>query len=68
VNKNIAGSHFRGTAIAFCATRSPQAIRALVFKGLPMGAQILVVSSSMLALLSFVNRFGSEMTATYGTA
>jgi putative MATE family efflux protein len=39
---------------------------ALVRKGLPMGVQMIVMSSSMLAMISLVNRYGSTTGAAYG--
>lgn len=41
---------------------------ALVRKGIPMGAQILVLSLSSLLMISLVNRFGVDTTAAYGAA
>jgi putative MATE family efflux protein len=43
-------------------------VRLLVSKGIPMGLQMFVVSSSMLALTSLVNRFGSQETAAFSAA
>ncbi len=43
-------------------------VRLLVSKGIPMGLQMFVVSSSMVALISMVNRFGSEETAAFNAA
>ncbi|GGE62708.1 MATE family efflux transporter [Priestia taiwanensis] len=43
-------------------------VRALVFKGIPMGLQMIVVSSSGLALISLINSYGAEATAAYGAA
>jgi len=43
-------------------------VRVLVTKGTPMGMQLFVVSSSMLALTSLVNRFGSHETAAFNAA
>jgi MATE family, multidrug efflux pump len=43
-------------------------VRLLVTKGVPMGLQMFVVSSSMIALVSLVNRFGSEETAGFSAA
>ena len=40
----------------------------LVSKGIPMGLQMFVVSSSMIALTSLVNRFGSQETAAFNAA
>lgn len=41
---------------------------ALVRKGLPMGAQLLVLSLSGVLMISLVNRFGVDTTAAYGAA
>jgi len=41
-------------------------LRALLFKGVPMGLQMVVLSSSMVAMISLVNRYGSRATAAYG--
>jgi putative MATE family efflux protein len=43
-------------------------VRLLVTKGIPMGLQMLVVSSSMIALTALVNRFGSQETAAFNAA
>jgi len=43
-------------------------VRLLVTKGIPMGLQMFVISSSMVALISLVNRFGSEETAAFNAA
>jgi putative MATE family efflux protein len=43
-------------------------VRVLITKGIPMGLQMFVISSSMIALLSLVNRFGSEETAAFNAA
>ena len=43
-------------------------MRTIVFKGLPMGAQMLVISSSGLVMMSLVNAYGSETAAAYGVA
>jgi putative MATE family efflux protein len=43
-------------------------IRLLVTKGIPMGLQMFVVSSSMIAMTSLVNRFGSQETAAFNAA
>ncbi|MDR2012416.1 MAG: MATE family efflux transporter [Rhodanobacter sp.] len=43
-------------------------LRALVGKGVPMGLQIIVISASMIAMISLVNRFGSQTTAAFGAA
>jgi len=46
----------------------PRLLRALFFKGLPMGLQMIVLSGSSLVIISLVNRFGSQTTAAYGAA
>jgi putative MATE family efflux protein len=46
----------------------PALLRAIVGKGVPMGLQMLVVSASALAMIGFVNRFGTTTTAAYGAA
>ena len=43
-------------------------LRVLVTKGIPMGLQMFVISSTMIALLSLVNRFGSQETAAFNAA
>jgi putative MATE family efflux protein len=43
-------------------------VRLLVSKGIPMGLQMFVVSSSMIAVVSLVNRFGSQETAAFNAA
>jgi putative MATE family efflux protein len=43
-------------------------MRTIVLKGLPMGAQMLVISSSGLVMLSMVNAYGSETAAAYAVA
>jgi putative MATE family efflux protein len=40
----------------------------LVRKGIPMGLQMFVISSTMIALISLVNRFGSRETAAFNAA
>ncbi len=46
----------------------PAILRALVLKGLPMGLQMVVISSSAIVMISLVNRHGSQTTAAYGAA
>jgi len=46
----------------------PALLRALVVKGLPMGLQMVVISSSALVMISLVNAYGSQTTAAYGAA
>lgn len=43
-------------------------LRALVLKGLPMGLQMVVISSSALVMIGLVNAYGSQTTAAYGAA
>jgi putative MATE family efflux protein len=46
----------------------PTLLRQLLLKGLPMGAQMIVISSSAIIMMSLVNRHGSQTTAAYGAA
>lgn len=41
-------------------------LRALITKGFPMSLQMIVMSSSMLAMISLVNRYGALTVAAYG--
>ena len=43
----------------------PTILRALFVKGIPMGLQMVVMSLSMIAMISLVNRFGATTTAAY---
>jgi len=43
-------------------------LRTIVAKGLPMGAQMLVISSSALVMMSLINAQGLETAAAYGVA
>ncbi len=43
-------------------------LRTVVFKGLPMGAQMLVISSSALVMMSMINAYGAETTSAYAVA
>ncbi len=43
-------------------------LRSLLTKGVPMGLQIVVVSSSMILLISLIDRYGSLTVAAYGAA
>jgi putative MATE family efflux protein len=43
-------------------------LRAMVFKGLPMGAQMMVISVSGLVMMSMINAYGAETIAAYGVA
>ncbi|MEJ0022206.1 MAG: MATE family efflux transporter [Alphaproteobacteria bacterium] len=46
----------------------PVILKALVTRGLPMGAQMIVVSCSAIAMMSLVNQFGVQTAAAYGAA
>jgi putative MATE family efflux protein len=46
----------------------PAILRTMVAKGLPMGLQMIVISSSALALIGLVNREGVHTTAAFGVA
>ena len=46
----------------------PAMVAALTAKGLPMGAQMIVVSTAMLAMIGLVNRRGVATTAAFGVA
>jgi Na+-driven multidrug efflux pump len=41
-------------------------LRSLIVKGLPMSLQLIVMSSSMLMMITLVNRFGALTVAAYG--
>lgn len=43
-------------------------LRALVLKGLPMGLQMIVISSSAIVMMRLVNAYGSQTVAAYGAA
>jgi Na+-driven multidrug efflux pump len=45
-----------------------QLLKTIVVKGFPMGLQMLVVSTSALAMMGLVNRHGTSTTAAYGAA
>ncbi|MHC9418628.1 MATE family efflux transporter [Sphingomonas citri] len=47
---------------------APALLRTIVAKGIPMGLQMLVVSTSALAMIGLVNRHGTATTAAYGAA
>lgn len=47
---------------------SPALVRTIVSKGLPMGAQMLVVSLAALTMTGMVNRYGVETSAAYGVS
>jgi putative MATE family efflux protein len=43
-------------------------LRTIVFKGLPMGAQMLVISSSAIVMMSMINAYGAITAAGYAVA
>lgn len=43
-------------------------LRTMVVKGLPMGAQMLVITASGLVMMSMINAYGAETAAAYGVA
>jgi putative MATE family efflux protein len=43
-------------------------VRTIVAKGIPMGLQMIVLSSSMVLFLRFVNRFGTDTAAAFAAA
>lgn len=43
-------------------------LRSLVFKGMPMGFQMIVISLAGLTMMRFVNGYGTETAAGYGAA
>lgn len=47
---------------------NPTILRSLVVKGLPMGLQMVVISSSAIVMISLVNQYGTDTTAAYGVA
>jgi Na+-driven multidrug efflux pump len=64
----------RGHAVAIgrgqfgCFRIQKPVLATLLRKGIPMGLQMLVISSSALMMISLVNRHGAETTAAYGVA
>jgi putative MATE family efflux protein len=49
-----------------CLRIDATVLRSLLAKGIPMGLQVVVVSSSMILMISFVDRYGSLTVAAYG--
>lgn len=43
-------------------------LRTIVFKGLPMGAQMLVISSSAILMMAMINAYGAQTAAAYAVA
>jgi len=46
----------------------PALLRAIVVKGIPMGLQMIVISSAALAMMGLVNEYGVRTAAAYGVA
>ncbi len=46
----------------------PELLRTIIVKGLPMGAQMMVISLSGLILMTMINGYGAETAAAYGVA
>jgi putative MATE family efflux protein len=46
----------------------PALLRLLVFKGVPMGLQMIVISAAALTIMGLVNSYGSRVAAAYGIA
>lgn len=46
----------------------PAIVKVLVLRGLPMGLQMLIVSSSMLTVLGLINGYGTDTAAAFGAA
>lgn len=46
----------------------PAIMKVLVLRGLPMGLQMLIVSSSMLTVLGLINAYGTDTAAAFGAA
>lgn len=46
----------------------PSLLRIVVFKGVPMGLQMIVISAAALTVMGMVNSYGSQVAAAYGIA
>lgn len=46
----------------------PALLRIVVFKGVPMGLQMIVISAAALTVMGIVNSYGSQVAAAYGIA
>ena len=57
----------RGAELAYLRP-DPVILGALVKKGLPMGLQVIVMTSSAIVMISLVNGFGSATSAAFGAA
>lgn len=47
---------------------APALLRIVVFKGVPMGLQMIVISAAALTVMGIVNSYGSQVAAAYGIA
>jgi len=57
----------RGAELAFLRL-DREILLTLLRKGLPMGVQLFMISANALALITLVNRYGTDTTAAYGAA
>ena len=46
----------------------PAVLRVVIFKGIPMGLQVIVISAAALTVMGLVNTYGSQVAAAYGIA
>ena len=46
----------------------PEILKTLIFKGVPMGLQIMVISLAMIMMISMVNSYGVDTASAYGAA
>jgi Na+-driven multidrug efflux pump len=58
----------RGRRAALSVARGREMMRTIVAKGLPMGAQMLVMSLASLTMVGLVNRLGVDTAAAYGVS
>jgi len=63
--------YFRGSVLALKLPElrflraDPQILKSMITKGLPMGIQMIVISSAALTMLTLINREGVQTTAAY---
>ncbi len=57
----------RGSELSYLRPRGPE-MRFIISKGVPMGAQMLIMSASGIIVVGLVNQEGTLMTAAYGAA
>ena len=55
-------------ANSLCCGPTPALLRIIVFKGVPMGLQMIVISAAALTVMGIVNSYGSQVAAAYGIA